>query len=331
MSIRAQRTNPRMQRTNLRIRRTVLAVVTTAALAGCAGTGTTSAAPTGATTPAALMQDVAAQVAGLRTAPATVAHTAAGDVGYRKIGTGSPLVLITGLGASMDNWPPSFLGALAQHHTVVILDNAGVGASTPAAPLTIQAMSEQTSALISAMKLHRPAVLGWSMGGMVAQALAIGHPGQVSKLVLAATQPGTGKAVPIPATAADSVASGNPKAMLAALFPDNQTAAAQGYAESLATYPDYYAPSAAVIKEQSLAIGRWMAGKEAVGTRLDEIHVPTLVADGTLDALDPQANDQMLAHTIPGARLVLYPDAGHAFLFQDASQFIPTVDRFLSR
>ena len=127
-------------------------------------------------------------------APTLVAHTALGDVGYREVGKGSPIVLITGYLASMDNWAPSFLDALAAHHRVVVFDNAGVGETSPLpGRLTISGMADQTSALISALRLHRPAVLGWSMGGMIAQALAVRHPDQVGRLVLAATQAGNGR------------------------------------------------------------------------------------------------------------------------------------------
>jgi pimeloyl-ACP methyl ester carboxylesterase len=132
--------------------------------------------------------------------PVQVAHTSDGSVGYRIIGKGSPLVLITGFSASMDNWAPPFVNTLAAKHRVVIFDNAGVGQTAAlASPLTITAMAAQTSALISTLKLGRTAVLGWSMGGMIAQALAVRHPSQVSRLILAATQAGNGKAIPPPA------------------------------------------------------------------------------------------------------------------------------------
>jgi pimeloyl-ACP methyl ester carboxylesterase len=164
------------------------------------GPGPALAAPVSSGT--AQTRVTAAPPADILTAPAQVARTTAGDVGYREVGTGSPLLLITGFSATMDDWAPSFVDALAAHHRVVVFDNAGVGetAALPG-PLTISAMAGQTSALISALRLGRPAVLGWSMGGMIAQALAVQHPGQVSQLVLAATQAGTGMSLPIPPAA----------------------------------------------------------------------------------------------------------------------------------
>ncbi len=124
--------------------------------------------------------------------PVRVAATDDGDVGYRELGSGPPLLLIMGLGGTMDNWSPSFVDALAAHHKVVVFDHAGVGKTAAISPpLTITRMADQTSALISALHLGPTSVLGWSMGGMIAQALAVLHPSQVSRLVLAATPAGT--------------------------------------------------------------------------------------------------------------------------------------------
>jgi pimeloyl-ACP methyl ester carboxylesterase len=236
----------------------------------------------------------------------------------------------TGFSATMDDWAPSFVDALAAHHRVVVYDNAGVGetAALPG-PLTISAMAGQTSALISALRPGRPAVLGWSMGGMIAQALAVRHPGQVSRLVFAATQAGTGMSLPIPPAAQAAAASSNPAVVLSVLFPADQAAAARTYVAEILQYPNPYTMPVAVKNTQTLAIQQWMAGQDPAGPRLREVRAPTLVSDGTKDALDPVANDWLLARTLRDARLALYPDAGHAFLFQDAAAFVPVVDEFL--
>jgi pimeloyl-ACP methyl ester carboxylesterase len=263
-------------------------------------------------------------------APTLIASTPAGDVGYREVGTGSPVLLIMGFGGSMDDWAPSFVDALATHHTVIVFDNAGIGATTPLpSPLSIPAMAGQASALISALHLGRTAVLGWSMGGMIAQALAVLHPRQVSRLILAATQAGTGTSLPIPPAAAAALASPDPATVLSVLFPPDQAAAAKSYLAGSLQYPGFYAASDAVKAQQDTAIQQWMAGQDPAGRQLSRIRASTLVADGTLDQLDPTANDWLLARGIPRAHLVLYPDAGHAFLFQDAAQFVPAAGRFL--
>ena len=152
----------------------------------------------------------------------------------------------------MDGWPPSFVDALAAHHEVVVFDNAGVGrtsAVSAPASLSITAMASQTSALISALRLRRPAVLGWSMGGMIAQDLAVSHPAQVSRLILAATAVGTGKALPLPPYTA-TVFALSPAKQTALLFPANQAAAARAYLNDIQQYPGSYGPSAATSRSQ---------------------------------------------------------------------------------
>ncbi|MGO8960697.1 MAG: alpha/beta fold hydrolase [Streptosporangiaceae bacterium] len=239
-------------------------------------------------------------------------------------------MLIVGAGASMDFWPPSFVDALAAHHTVVVFDNAGVGrtsAVSAPASLSIAAMASQTSALISTLRLRRPAVLGWSMGGMIAQDLTVTHPAQVSRLILAATTVGTGKALPLPSYTA-AVFSLSPAKQAAVLFPANQAAAARAYLNAILQYPGSYGPSAAISRSQVLAVDRWLAGQDAAGRLAGDIRVPTLVAGGTRDQFMPLANDRLLARTVPGAKLLLFDDAGHAFWAQHAASFIRAVDTF---
>jgi pimeloyl-ACP methyl ester carboxylesterase len=238
--------------------------------------------------------------------------------------------MVTGLGASMEQWEPALVNDLALHYRVVIFDNAGIGETQALpSPLTITDMAGQTSALISALHLGRPDVLGWSMGGMVAQALAVLHPHQVHRLVLAATQAGNGKAVSPPAAAQAAVAGGNAAAVLATIFPADQQAAEKAYVTGILGYGSLDLPSAAIRTSQNAAIDAWFAGDQAAGTKVAGLSVPALVADGTVDTLDPVSNDHQLAKLFRHGQLVLYPDAGHAFLFQDATSFSARVHAFL--
>jgi pimeloyl-ACP methyl ester carboxylesterase len=265
-------------------------------------------------------------------APTLIAHTADGDVGYRDVGQGAVIVLITGSGASMDLWDPSFVDALAATHRVIVFDNAGVGATSALpAPLTITAMARQASALIETLGLRHPTVLGWSMGGMIAQALAVLRPWQVGRLILAASQPGNGKGLPIPAATLAEQGSTNLATVIGLLFPPDQEAAGLAYFEDVFQYPNFYGAPPAVASAELTATLNWIAGDERAGHLVGRIHVPTLVADGTQDAFDPVQNASILAGSIRHARVVLFPDAGHAFLFQDASQFVPLVDEFIDR
>ena len=276
-----------------------------------------------------------AHVAGavsVASAPVRTAATTDGKVAYRMLGAGPPLILIMGYGGTMDVWDRRFIDALAQRYRVVIFDNAGIGgtASVPA-PLSIDAMANQTSALIRALRLGRTSVLGWSMGSMIAQALAVLHPTQVRRLVLCATYPGNGATVKPSQQAIDALNSGNPGVVMADLFPADQVSASRSYEAALTAYPAAAAAPAATITAQARAITRWWNGADPAGRRASTIATPTLVADGTLDRLDPTANSRAAARSIPGATLELYRDAGHAFLFQDQATLIPRVESFLDR
>jgi pimeloyl-ACP methyl ester carboxylesterase len=272
-------------------RRRVLILAAALAGAGTLVLGCSSAqtAPSAQATPASSSTRAVPALPGIAAAPIQVARSALGTVGYREAGHGPALVMITGFGASMDYWAPYFVNALATHFRVVVFDNAGVGQTAAlATPLSVPEMAAQASALIAALRLGPCDVLRWSMGGLIAQSLAVTDPGQVRRLVLAATQAGTGKAAPVPPAAQDALDSGNGAAVLSLLFPAGQVAATVRYLTGIHGYPGYY------------------------------------------DALDPVSNDRMLARLIPGARLVLYPDAGHGFLFQDAGSFVSELRSFLS-
>ena len=262
--------------------------------------------------------------------PVRTAHTSMGAVGYRVFGSGPPLVLIMGYGGTMEAWDPRFVDALALHHRVVIFDNAGIGMTHAlSTPLTIAAMANQTSALIDTLGLKRPDVLGWSMGGMIAQALAVEHPSQVARLVLSATFPGTGTVKPSQAAINDLKSSNSTKVM-SVLFPSNQSAAKESFEIATGDYPSSSPAPSEAIAAQTTAVDKWFDGRDVAGDKTADINVPTLVADGIVDLLDPVANDHRITVIIPKAQLELYPDAGHAFLFQEEASFVSKIDTFLS-
>lgn len=287
-------------------------------------TAAVSKAKTGSTAPVPGTVSIAS-------APVHIAHTKLGTVAYRTVGSGRPLLLIMGYAGTMEAWDRRFVDTLAQHHRVVTFDNAGVGhTSARPAPLTIDAMANQTSALISALGLNHPDVLGWSMGSLIAQALAVLHPSQVHRLILCASYPGNGTMVRPAQAALNAFESGKQQAVLNELFSATQTAAQHTYLAAISSYPPAPAAPADIVTAQRHAIDAWWGGRDPAGRKANTITAPTIIADGTADQLDPQANSQSLASMITQAKLTLYPGAGHAFLFQDQSSFIPLIESFLN-
>ncbi|MGH7642029.1 MAG: alpha/beta fold hydrolase [Candidatus Dormibacteria bacterium] len=265
----------------------------------------------------------------IATATVHVARTREGDVGYRIVGSGPPLLLVMGYSGTMDTWDPQFVDALAHRFTVVVFDNAGIGRTSPLpSPLTIDAMAQQTSALIASLHLGAPPdVLGWSMGGMIAEALAVLHPTQVDGLVLCSTFPGTGAQRPAQ-SAVDALNAGGERAT-SVLFPPGHQAAATVFGLAVSEYRSSASAPTKVVAAQAKALLQAWADRDEALQHFRQIVAPTLIADGTLDRLVPPENPRHLAAGIAGARLLLYKGAGHAFLFQKLSVFVPALESFL--
>jgi pimeloyl-ACP methyl ester carboxylesterase len=263
-------------------------------------------------------------------APIRTVQAGQGTVGYRSVGQGRPLVLVMGLSGTMDAWPPSFVDSLAAHRRVIAFDNEGIRRTTmgPGA-LTIGRMADDTASLIRALRLRRADVLGWSMGGMIAQSLARRHPRRVRRMVLCATAPGDGRATPPAAHVITQIATGMANTFQM-LFPPGHDSAAQAYARGITSYPSA-GPAAPpeVTRAQLAASATWLGGGDPSGRPLSRLRLPVLVAGGALDRLLPVANQRYLARAIPSARLRIYADAAHGFLLQHGREFVRVVDRFL--
>lgn len=272
-------------------------------------------------------------------APLKTVKAGSATLGYRVLGRASrpPLVLITGYAATAAEWDPAFLAALARTRRLVIFDNRGMGNSTgPVATLSVGQMAGDTARLIKALKLKRPDVLGWSMGGYIAQVLALQSPQSVRRLVLASTDPGSTRATP-PSAAVLAVLE-NPDATPATLdtvlFPANRQAAGTAWNARIGAQPnltaaDFNTPGD-VVEAQSVAAGDdWLGSGDGTYARLPRLKARTLVAYGAKDVVVPPANAKLLIARIPHVQSRRYADAGHAFLFQDPAGVGAAVTRFL--
>ena len=255
-------------------------------------------------------------------APIRTVPVAWGRIGYRVVGRGRPLVLVAGASGSIDGWAPAFVDALARHHRVYAFDNEGVGDTTlQPGTLTISRMGDDAAAFVAALRLKRPDVLGWSMGGAVVEALAVRHPGSVRRIVLCGAVPGDGTGM-----APRGVRRTPPDANM---FPADRDAARRAFIRDLGRYPRSYMAPPAVTQAQKAAADGWLHGLEPAGHHLRSVRARALIADGDEDPYDPIANSRTLAAEIPRAALHIYADAAHAFWFQDLGDWVRRVDRFL--
>jgi pimeloyl-ACP methyl ester carboxylesterase len=261
---------------------------------------------------------------------APVRHAQVGDVdlAYRSIGSGKPLVMIMGLGGTMDAWLPQLVQRVGKGRRVIVFDNRGTGRSSAGTKaVTVAQMAADTHGLIAKLRLKQPDVLGWSMGGFIAQRLALTHPRDVDHLVLAATTAGGPTSTPPDAAAIQALAGDNIATLLGFLFPlPAQQAAADTYVASIAKWSDF---SITVPADVQLAQLTTSAQWFATGGDAKRIRAPTLVGGGDDDELIPVANQVVLGKTIKGARTVLYRGAAHGFLAQDWQDFGGRVARFL--
>jgi pimeloyl-ACP methyl ester carboxylesterase len=269
--------------------------------------------------------------------PVRHVHVQGADFGYRTVGEGPPLVLIMGFGGTMTEWDPGMLARLATEHRLIVFDNRGAGESytAPVDGLTIAAMADDTAAVIRRLVGRgRAHVLGWSMGGYIAQSLALRHPRRVKRLVLAGTDPGSRHAVKPSERVADIVNDPNtpPRELVKVLFPREAQGRGYAYLRRVGTWPGIDSHSftmpAATFDAQLRANGPlWY--RHGTFSRLPGLSAATLVADGASDRVVPPRNSRILNRHVPESRLKLFPDSGHAFLFQYRRRFAHRVKVFL--
>lgn len=259
-------------------------------------------------------------------------------IAYREAGAGAseiPLVMLTHLAATLDEWDPLLIDLLATNNHVVLLDLPGVGASSGAVPDTIEEMAIQAIDIIHALGYSSINLLGLSMGGMIAQEIVRADPTLVHRLILAGTAPRGGEGV----EAVTRVTFGF---MLRAALTRNDPKRyifyghdARGSREAKKVLgrmaqrrPENkdHAMTVPSFLRQLRAIHRW--GKAPLDN-MAHINQPTLIVNGDNDRQVPTANSPIMHSHIPGSRLVIYPNAGHGSIFQYVEEFAAELGRFL--
>ena len=255
-------------------------------------------------------------------------------ISYRRIGKGRPLLVLNGFGATSADWDPSFIDRLASSHELILLNNRGIGGSTDdGQSFDIAKLAADAVQVIETLGIECANVLGWSMGGFIAQAFALKCADRVDKLVLLSTDSGGTEAnlasPDVWAALLDTSGTPNEQArrLLFLVFPND-------IAESFyRQFGDIVAAARAqlsveLLNRQAAAMDVWH--HNGVTRQLREIRVPVLIATGTDDIVIPASNALKLVNAIPGAWLAQFPHGGHAFIAQYPRALAGLINNFLS-
>lgn len=258
---------------------------------------------------------------------------------YRELGKqngGTPVVFLVHLAAVLDNWDPRVMDGIAAKHHVIAFDNRGIGASSGSPSNSMEQMADDAVVFIKAMGLQQVDLLGFSMGGMIAQEIALKEPRLVRKMVLAGTGPAGGEGISSVAwvTFYDMfrgfVTAQDAKQFLFFTRTPAGIEAGKAFLERLKERKED--------RDKEISVSAFMAQLQALrswGNKapadLSVIKQPVLVVNGDDDRMVPTPNSRDLARRLPNSQLVIYPDAGHGGLFQFHDEFVRSTREFLAR
>jgi pimeloyl-ACP methyl ester carboxylesterase len=247
-------------------------------------------------------------------------------IAWEERGSGEPLLLIQGLGYARWGWEP-VVGPLAERHRVLFFDNRGIGESDkPAGPYTARLMADDALQVLDEAGVGRAHVVGASLGGMVAQELAVLAPERVGKLVLCCTHPGVPYGLPMPERTVRlfEEAPALPPEVALRRFVENALGddPPAGVADELYRRRVENPPDPAGWQAQAAA-GTAFAGVE------EPIEHETLIVTGTADNVIDPGNSDVLAGRIPGARVERLAGRGHLFFWEDSQRFVTILEEFL--
>ena len=260
------------------------------------------------------------------------------EYAYRDLGGSDvPLVLLQHFRGNLDNWDPALVDALAADRRVVAFDNVGVGATTGRTPNTVEAMAHDAIAFLEAMDLQRVDLLGFSIGSFVAQEMALIRPDLLRRVVLASSAPqgaagmhGWAPEV-IGAVGAPET---TPQGYISVFFAPTDTSREAGRQAAGRIFggrtTDRDEPTTWQTRQaQYDAVCAWGIPNHALLQRVAAIELPVFVANGDSDPMILPRYSHLLAGLLPDARIKIYPDSAHGFLFQHHSEFAAGVHSFL--
>ncbi|WP_404713828.1 alpha/beta fold hydrolase [Sphingomonas sp. MMS24-J13] len=259
---------------------------------------------------------------------------------YRRFGAAgmTPLVMLPRFRGDLESWDPALFALLAETREIILFDNRGVSATSGTTPSTVAEMARDALAFFDSMELEQIDLLGFSLGGFVAQDIALIRPDLVRRLILAATAPRGGPDMHgWRKDIADAVRKDEPgpAELLYTFFKATDASQAAGGAylrRFMARSLDRDSASSLATRDAHYdAVCEWGTPDHGALQRLRGIRQPTFVANGDADAMIPPRLSHLLGGLIPDATVKIYPDAGHGFLFQHHTEFGADVNAFLDR
>ncbi|HEY2754074.1 alpha/beta hydrolase [Phenylobacterium sp.] len=271
------------------------------------------------------------------TAPTQFVDANGARFAYRRFGKagGVPIVFNQHFQGTLDHWDPAVTDGLAKTREVILFDNAGVAASSGVTPSSFQEMGSNAIAFIGALRLSQVDILGFSIGGMVAQEIALQAPEMVRKLILVGTGP---RGADMETSQSQAIFAGTYQPAehlwLKVHFSPSPASQAAGLAfleRKLTRQNRDPLVSQQTIDAQMVAIGEYIAYRETEGylDYLKTIRQPSLVVQGSNDVIIPTYNSYVLQQTLPNATLILYPDANHGSFYQYPERFVAEAMLFL--
>jgi len=252
-------------------------------------------------------------------------------MGYRIFGKGYPLILITGFGSTMVLWERRLIRRLTEHFQVIIFDHRGAGRSDVGEKsFTLERFADDTAGLMNALGVPSAHILGWSMGGLIAEELALKYPDKVDRLILYAAHC-SGDLHPPTREVIEQICRGSglpdfqdSLKFVCMLFPDDWVEKNQHRIRGLFLKPMSTIP-VEELRKQAQAIENW----NGVCERLRGVMCPTLLVHGDSDILTPLEESKNMARLIPDSRLEIMKGGGHGVIFQERERFADIVLDFL--
>lgn len=248
---------------------------------------------------------------------------------YRTFGKsdGIPLVFFQHFTGTMDNWDPAVTNGLSKDFLVVLFDNKGIGGSHGKTPVTIEAMAVDAVMFLRALGFKKVNVLGFSMGGFIAQQIMLIEPHLINKILLVGTAPKGGQGIAGIVNLLTESAAMKPDEQKMYMFYESTATSMSLGAKSLERMNERKIDrdpetNLTAIEAQLKSILSWAKPDQTYLARLQQIGIPTLIVNGSNDIVVPTVNSYVMFQNFPNARLSLYPDSGHGSIFQYPELFL---------